>query len=137
MTPVRSIARVLLGGVFIASGAQAIRRPARYADRAKPLAAKVAPLISKVDERLPTNTEALVRANGVAQLGGGLLLATVDTAGSPSMSWRVRKYRPRGSAGRPRRMSGYRLLGEAEQEGRRDMRGYLDHRHADRRHHAE
>lgn len=147
MTPVRSIARALLGGVFIAAGAQAILKPARYADRAQPLADQLAPLITKVDERLPTNTEALVRINGAAQVGGGLLLATgtaprpaaallagtlvpatvvnhpfwnaqtstqrerelvgfaknmailgglmlaaADTAGSPSVGWRVRKY---------------------------------------------
>jgi len=147
MTPVRSLARALLGGVFIAAGAQAILKPARYTDRAQPLADRVGPLISKVDERLPTTTEALVRINGAAQLGGGLLLATgtaprpaaallagtlipatvvnhpfwnaqtstqreqelvgfaknlailgglmlaaADTAGSPSIGWRVRKY---------------------------------------------
>ncbi|NUR25688.1 MAG: DoxX family membrane protein [Catenulispora sp.] len=147
MTPVRSIARALLGGVFIASGAQALLRPNRYANRVQPLADQVAPLINKIDERLPTSAEALVRVNGAAQLGGGLLLATgtaprpaaallagtlvpatitahpfwrartqaprqvemvqfaknlailgglllaaVDTAGAPSVGWRVRRY---------------------------------------------
>lgn len=147
MTPVRSIARALLGGIFIVAGAQAILKPSRYADRAQPLADQVGPLLSKVDERLPTNTETLIRVNGAAQLGGGLLLVTgtaprpaaallagtlipatvvnhpfwdadtssqrerdmvgfaknmailgglllasADTAGSPSIGWRVRKY---------------------------------------------
>jgi putative oxidoreductase len=147
MTPVRSVARVLLGGVFVASGAQAMLKPTRYADRAQPLAHQLAPLITKVDQRLPTNSETLVRLNGAAQLGGGLLLASgtaprpaaallagtlvpatfvnqafwnaqtstqrdrelvgfaknlailgglllaaADTAGSPSLGWRVRKY---------------------------------------------
>jgi putative oxidoreductase len=147
MTPLRSLARALLGGMFIAAGAQAILKPARYADRAQPLADQIGPLITKVDERLPTSTETLVRVNGAAQLGGGLLLATgtaprpaaavlagtlvaatvvnhpfwnaetstqreremvgfaknmailgglllasADTAGSPSLGWRVRKY---------------------------------------------
>jgi hypothetical protein len=37
----------------------------------QPLADRVGPLLTKVDERLPTNTEALIRINGAAQLGGG------------------------------------------------------------------
>ena len=83
MTPVRSLARALLGGLFIAAGAQAVLRPARYADRARPLADRVTPLLGKMDERLPTDTETLVRLNGAAQLGGGLLLAT-GTAPRPA-----------------------------------------------------
>ncbi|WP_051366586.1 DoxX family membrane protein [Hamadaea tsunoensis] len=83
MAPVRSIARALLGGVFIASGAQALLRANRYAHRAQPLADQVAPLINRIDERLPTSAEALVRVNAAAQLGGGLLLAT-GTAPRPA-----------------------------------------------------
>jgi uncharacterized membrane protein YphA (DoxX/SURF4 family) len=147
MAFVRGIARALLGGVFIASGTQAILRPAQYADRARLVTDRVAPLLGKIDERLPTSAEALVRANGTAQVGGGLLLATataprpaaallagtlvpativnhpfwdvdapalrqvelvhfaknlailgglllaaVDTAGAPSLGWRVRRF---------------------------------------------
>lgn len=147
MTPVRSIARALLGGLFIAAGAAAILRPSEYADRAQPLADRVGPLLTKVNDRLPSSSEALVRVNGAAQVGGGLLLASgtaprpaaallagtlipatvlnhafwdeptakqreralvdfgknlailgglllaaADTAGAPSVGWRVRKY---------------------------------------------
>ncbi|MEV6965456.1 DoxX family protein [Hamadaea sp. NPDC051192] len=147
MAPVRGIARALLGGVFIFSGAKAVLRPERLVQRARPVTDRVTPLLNKVDERIPANAETLIRVNGAAQVTaglllasgaaprpaaallagtlipttvaghpfwaaqtkaqydtdivqfaknlaifGGLLLAAVDTAGSPSVGWRVRHY---------------------------------------------
>ncbi|MCP2326022.1 putative membrane protein YphA (DoxX/SURF4 family) [Hamadaea flava] len=147
MAPVRGIARALLGGVFIFSGAKAVLRPERLVQRARPVTDRVTPLLNKVDERIPANAETLIRVNGAAQVTGGLLLASgaaprpaaallagtlipttvaghpfwaaqtkaqydtdivqfaknlaifgglllaaVDTAGSPSVGWRVRHY---------------------------------------------
>lgn len=146
MRPVRGVARALLGGLFIAAGAQALLKPDRYAVKAEPLAEQVVPLLEAVDPRLPTETKTLVRVNaGVQVVAGamlatgtaprpaaallagtlipatlvghpfwrienpetrnnemvhfaknlgllaGLLLAAVDTAGSPSLGWRGRK----------------------------------------------
>lgn len=76
MRPVRGLARALLGGLFIAAGAQAIMHPKRYAAQVEPLADQVAPLLLKIDSRLPTEPKTLVQLNGAVQLGAGLLLAT-------------------------------------------------------------
>jgi len=147
MAPVRGIARALLGGVFIFSGAKAVLRPERLVQRARPVTDRVSPLVNKIDDRIPSSAEALIRLNGAAQVTGGLLLASgsaprpaaallagtlipttiaghpfwtaqtkaqydadvvqfaknlailgglllaaVDTAGSPSVRWRVRHY---------------------------------------------
>lgn len=70
------MARALLGGLFIAAGGQALLKPARHAVQAEPLTDAVAPLLEKVDPRLPTEAETLVRITGAVQLTAGLLLAT-------------------------------------------------------------
>ncbi len=66
----------MLGGLFIAAGAQAILHPKRYADEAEPLADQVAPLLQQIDQRLPTDPKSLVQLNGAVQVGAGILLAT-------------------------------------------------------------
>jgi uncharacterized membrane protein YphA (DoxX/SURF4 family) len=66
----------MLGGLFIAAGAQAILHPKRYAYRAEPLAEQVAPVLQRIDARIPTEAKSLVQLNGAVQLGAGLLLAT-------------------------------------------------------------
>ncbi|MFV2083843.1 DoxX family membrane protein [Micromonospora sp. LOL_021] len=76
MTPVRTTARALLSGIFIVSGARAVASPAQYADRAKTVTDRVAPMIERAAPRLPTDTESLIRLHGATQLAGGLLLAT-------------------------------------------------------------
>lgn len=72
-----------MGGIFIAAGAQALLKPGRYAAQAAPLADQVAPLIEKVDPRLPTEAKTLVQVNAAVQVGAGLLLAT-GTAPRPA-----------------------------------------------------
>ncbi len=79
MKPVRGLARVLLGGLFVAAGTQAILLPRTYASRAEPLT----PLLEKVHPSLATQPVRLVQINGAVQLGAGLMLAT-GTAPRPA-----------------------------------------------------
>jgi putative oxidoreductase len=74
MKPVRTTARVLLSGIFIASGARALANPDRLVPKAKKLADRMAPALEKAN--LPADPRTLVRINAAAQLGGGILLAT-------------------------------------------------------------
>lgn len=83
MRPVRGVARALLGGLFIASGVQALLKPDRYAAQAEPLAESVAPLLEAVDPRLPTEPKTLVRVNAGVQVVAGAMLAT-GTAPRPA-----------------------------------------------------
>jgi putative oxidoreductase len=76
MTPVRTAARTMLAGIFVAGGLDAIRDPGRVAPAAKPVTEKVTPAMQTVHPKAPTDTETLVRLNGAAQVAGGLLLAT-------------------------------------------------------------
>jgi len=70
MTLVRRVARPLLAAMFVAGGLDQLKHPARTADTARPLVEKVGPAIG-----LPDDPELLVRANGVAMVGAGTLLA--------------------------------------------------------------
>lgn len=83
MRPVRGIARVLLGGLFIAAGAQAVMHPKRFVPHAEPVADQIAPMLQRLHSSLPTETRSLVQLNGAVQLGAGLLLAT-GTAPRPA-----------------------------------------------------
>ncbi|MFG1676228.1 DoxX family protein [Micromonospora sp. NPDC049282] len=76
MKPVRSLARVMLSGIFVVSGARNLRNPERLVPAAKPVTDKVAPLIQNLHPRIPTDTETLIRTNAATQLVGGLMLAT-------------------------------------------------------------
>jgi putative oxidoreductase len=76
MTPVRTVARALLGTVFVYSGAQVVQNPDRVAAKAKTVTDKVAPLIAKVSPKLPTDTRTLVQVNAAVQVVGGLMLLT-------------------------------------------------------------
>ncbi len=70
MTLVRRVARPLLAAMFVAGGLDQLKHPARTVDTARPLVEKVGPAIG-----LPDDPELLVRANGVAMVGAGTLLA--------------------------------------------------------------
>ena len=76
MKPVRSLARVMLSGIFVVSGARNLRNPERLVQAAEPVTGKVAPLIQNVHPRIPTDTVSLIRANAATQLVGGLMFAT-------------------------------------------------------------
>ncbi|EEP72503.1 DoxX family protein [Micromonospora sp. ATCC 39149] len=76
MTPVRSLARVMMSGIFVVSGARNLQHPGRLAAAAKPVTDRVTPLLQQISPRIPTDTETLIRANAAAQLISGLMLAT-------------------------------------------------------------
>jgi putative oxidoreductase len=70
MTLVRRVARPMLAAMFVVDGLDQLKRPARRAEAARPLVEKLAPSVG-----LPNDPELLVRANGVAMVTAGSLLA--------------------------------------------------------------
>ncbi|MFF0152522.1 DoxX family protein [Micromonospora sp. NPDC005203] len=76
MTPVRSLARAMLSGIFVVSGYRNLRNPARLAQAAAPVTDKIAPLLKKAHPSFPTETETLIRLNAAVQVSAGLMLAT-------------------------------------------------------------
>jgi uncharacterized membrane protein YphA (DoxX/SURF4 family) len=81
MKPVRTVARALLGAVFIRSGLDAYNHPDRMVDGAKPVTDRLAPAFGAVG--LPTDPRTMVRLNGAVQMAAGVLLAT-NTAVRPA-----------------------------------------------------
>lgn len=76
MKPVRSAARALLGAIFVISGARNLVNPGPPAATAGPAIDQLAPLLKRVDSRLPTDPRTLVRIKSGVDLVGGLLLVT-------------------------------------------------------------
>jgi uncharacterized membrane protein YphA (DoxX/SURF4 family) len=68
---VRRLARPLLASVFIAGGVDALRNPGARTKQAAHLLEQV-----PTPEAVPNDPDLLVRVNGAALLGGGVLLAT-------------------------------------------------------------
>jgi uncharacterized membrane protein YphA (DoxX/SURF4 family) len=72
MSLVRRLARPMLASLFVVQGFDALRHPGPLAGRAAPLLERLAPVLG-----LPADDkELLVRANAVAQMAGGAMLAT-------------------------------------------------------------
>jgi putative oxidoreductase len=78
MTVVRLLARPMLASMFVVGGVNAFKNADKMAPRAKPVYDKVVPAAQKAVPQVPvpSDTETLVKANAVAQVAGGLLLAT-------------------------------------------------------------
>lgn len=76
MKPVRTAARALLSGIFVAGGARALANPDRVVNPAKKVTDRVGPHLRKIHPNFPTDERSLVRLNGAAQLAGGLMLAS-------------------------------------------------------------
>lgn len=81
MTLLRFVARSMLASYFIVNGVKALREPENQAAAAEPIARKVLPLAQSVLPKqaavyLPQDTTGLVKCTGVAQIVGGLSLAT-------------------------------------------------------------
>jgi putative oxidoreductase len=74
MRPIGSVARAMLGAVFVGSGVLALRNPDRHVQQAKQLTDQLAPTLEAA--HLPTDPRTLVKVNGAVQLTGGLLLIT-------------------------------------------------------------
>ncbi len=68
---VRRIARPLLSSIFILGGVNALRYASAHKDAAEPVIKKLAAPLG-----LPEDSELLVRANGAAMVGGGVLVAS-------------------------------------------------------------
>jgi putative oxidoreductase len=75
MRPVRTTARVLLSGTFLAGGARALANPDRLVPQAKRITDKLAPLLTAAGPAWTLDARRLVQLNGAVQLGAGLLLA--------------------------------------------------------------
>lgn len=76
MKPVRTAARTLLSGIFLAGGARAVVNPQSLVAKASRVTDRIAPVLARADHRIPSSTEELIRVNGMMQLACGLLLAT-------------------------------------------------------------
>jgi uncharacterized membrane protein YphA (DoxX/SURF4 family) len=76
MRPVRSSARLLLGGIFLASGARALTYPDRLIPQTGRDPNPLVPAPDQADPRWPLETTTLVRLHGAAQFGAGVLLAS-------------------------------------------------------------
>ncbi|GAA4411551.1 DoxX family protein [Fodinibacter luteus] len=70
MTLVRRVARPMLAAMFVVGGLDQFKHPGRKTDTVRPLLEKVGPTVG-----LPDDPELLVRANGVAMVAAGSLLA--------------------------------------------------------------
>jgi putative oxidoreductase len=78
MTLVRLLARPMLASMFVVGGVNAYKNAAQMAPKAKPVFDRVVPAAQKAVPQapIPSDAESLVKANAVAQVAGGLLLAT-------------------------------------------------------------
>ena len=81
MTILRALARTMLASYFIVNGYKAMRHPEEFTEAAEPVAETLLPLAGQALPKqaavyLPQDTTALVKATGIAQIVGGLCLAT-------------------------------------------------------------
>src|SRR5947209_4851273 len=76
MTPVRTAARTLLAGIFVAGGATALLDPEPRVKASEPVTTRVAPVLAKVHPKVPTDPRTLVQLNAAVQVIGGVLLPT-------------------------------------------------------------
>lgn len=66
----------MLSGIFVINGARSVVNPQPFVGRARKITDRVGPALERIDPRLPSDAESLVRVNGAVQLTAGLLLAT-------------------------------------------------------------
>lgn len=81
MTILRAVARTMLASYFIVNGFKAMRHPEEFTEAAEPVAQTLLPLAKQTLPKqaavyLPQDTTGLVKATGIAQIAGGISLAT-------------------------------------------------------------
>lgn len=81
MTILRAVARTMLASYFVVNGIKAYRHPEQFTVAAEPVADKLLPLAKstlppQAAVYLPDDTRSLVKVTGLAQIAGGLSLAT-------------------------------------------------------------
>ena len=81
MTLLRAVARTMLASYFVVNGLKAFRHPEQFTEAAEPVAENLVPLAKAVLPHqaavyLPEDTVSLVKDTGIAQVIGGLSLAT-------------------------------------------------------------
>lgn len=81
MSLLRFVARSMLASYFVINGIKAFRHPEEFIDAAQPIADAVLPTVNSMLPEsargyLPEDTAGFVKCTGVAQLVGGLSLAT-------------------------------------------------------------
>lgn len=81
MSLLRFVARTLLASYFVANGVKAVRNPGDFSQAAQPIVDKVIPAVQAIlpDEAagyLPRDAVGVARYCGVAQIAGGISLAT-------------------------------------------------------------
>jgi len=64
----------MLAGIFVSSGFKALTNPDPLVKKAEPVTHRVAPALTRVHEKLPTDPRTLVQVNGAVQVAAGLLL---------------------------------------------------------------
>jgi putative oxidoreductase len=72
----RTAARAMLASVFVASGVNAVKNPAKLALRAKKVTDQVGPKLQQIHPKIPTDEETMVRVNGAVHIVGGLAMLT-------------------------------------------------------------
>jgi uncharacterized membrane protein YphA (DoxX/SURF4 family) len=66
----------MLAGIFVSGGFKALTDPDPLVKAAEPVTHRVAPHLTKMHEKVPTDPRTLVQLNGAVQLVAGLLLPT-------------------------------------------------------------
>ena len=76
MKPVRTAARVMLSAIFVSSGVRILLNPDSKVEAARRVTDRVAPMLEKVNPRIPTDPRTLVRVKAASDVVAGLALAT-------------------------------------------------------------
>lgn len=72
----RKIARPLLAATFIGQGVDALRRPQQAGQAARPAFDGLKQLPDEIAAKVPSDVESFAKVNALAQIGGGVLLAS-------------------------------------------------------------
>ena len=76
MKPVRTAARTLLAASFVVTGVRVLLNPNASVATAQRTTDRLAPLLKRIDSRIPTDARTLVRIHAATEVVAGLALAT-------------------------------------------------------------